>query len=153
MDPTLGSLYHVEMSDRTWHVAEIIQKRESLEAKGMEYYVHYKECKSRKKKNPDRSNYHTYNYTVNRRMDEWVGLERIALEEGSIEEAPKEDTLLDKLNGRDRTVTRNIKRRHDEINHIQKVSPPGCHAHSTDPSPPADIRRDGPYHRCTRERT
>lgn len=54
-------------------------------------------------------------------MDEWVGSERIALEEGPIEEAPKEDNLLDSLNGRERTVTRNIKRRHDEINHIQKV--------------------------------
>ena len=68
-----------------------------------------------------------YNYSyalfciVNRRMDEWVGSERIALEEGPIEEAPKEDNLLDSLNGRERTVTRNIKRRHDEINHIQKV--------------------------------
>lgn len=56
-------------------------------------------------------------------MDEWVGCERIALEEGPIEETPKEDNLLVSLNGRDRTVTRNIKRRHDEINHIQKVRP------------------------------
>ena len=54
-------------------------------------------------------------------MDEWVGSERISLDDGPLEEAPKEDNLLDSLNGRERTVTRNIKRRHDEINHIQKV--------------------------------
>ena len=58
---------------------------------------------------------------VNRRMDEWVNVDRIDLAEGAIEDTPKEDSLLDTLNGRERTVTRNIKRRHDEINHIQKV--------------------------------
>ncbi|XP_003384225.1 PREDICTED: histone acetyltransferase KAT8-like [Amphimedon queenslandica] len=100
-EPVLGSLYHVEMTDHTWHMAEIIQKRENMDTKRMEYYVHYKE--------------------FNRRMDEWVGSERISLDEGPLEEAPKEDNLLDSLNGRERTVTRNIKRRHDEINHIQKT--------------------------------
>lgn len=54
-------------------------------------------------------------------MDEWVNVDRIDLAEGAIEDTPKEDSLLDSLNGRERTVTRNIKRRHDEINHIQKV--------------------------------
>ena len=60
-------------------------------------------------------------HLVNRRMDEWVNVDRIALAEGAIEDTPKEDSLLDSLNGRERTVTRNIKRRHDEINHVQKV--------------------------------
>lgn len=46
-EPVLGSLYHVEMSDGTWHMAEIIQKRENMDNKRMEYYVHYKECKKR----------------------------------------------------------------------------------------------------------
>ena len=115
----LGSLYHVEMMDGTWHTAEVIQKRENSENKATEYYVHYKECKSTV--HITCVDFPVCSLLVNRRMDEWVNLERIAIDEGPIEEAPKEGTLLDKLNCRDRTVTRNIKRRHDEINHIQKV--------------------------------
>lgn len=44
-DPTQGSFYQVLMTDGSWHVAEIIQKRENTESKRQEYYVHYKECK------------------------------------------------------------------------------------------------------------
>ena len=54
-------------------------------------------------------------------MDEWVNVERIDLSSGPVEEPSKElDTMLD-LNGRERKVTRNLKRKHDEINHVQKV--------------------------------
>ena len=59
---------------------------------------------------------------VNRRMDEWVGIDRIDIIQGSIDETPKDqDSMLETLNGRERKVTRNLKRRHDEINHVQKV--------------------------------
>ncbi len=53
-------------------------------------------------------------------MDEWVELDRINLIQGVIE-GSKESSLLDCVNGRERKVTRNLKRRHDEINHVQKV--------------------------------
>ena len=43
--PVLGSFYNVEMQDKSWHIAEVIQKRENSETKLTEYYVHYKECK------------------------------------------------------------------------------------------------------------
>lgn len=43
--PVLGSFYNVEMQDKSWHLAEVIQKRENPETKVIEYYVHYKECK------------------------------------------------------------------------------------------------------------
>jgi histone acetyltransferase MYST1 len=89
------------MCDGSWHMAEVIQKRDNPDNRRTEYYVHYKE--------------------FNRRMDEWVELGRISVDRGPIEETPKDDGLLDKLNGLERTVTRNIKRRHDEINHIQKT--------------------------------
>lgn len=56
-------------------------------------------------------------------MDEWVSLSRIDVKRGAVEEGPKEvDYMLDALNGRERKVTRNLKRKHDEINHVQKVS-------------------------------
>lgn len=44
-EPVCGSLYNVRMTDGSWQVAEIIQKRFNSESKRNEYYVHYKECK------------------------------------------------------------------------------------------------------------
>ena len=61
-------------------------------------------------------------FLVNRRMDEWVSTDRINMSQGVIEDGNKDDPMLESLNGRERKVTRNLKRRHDEINHIQKVS-------------------------------
>lgn len=58
---------------------------------------------------------------VNRRMDEWVELERVNMVQGTIDEGTKDSSLLDSFNGRERKVTRKLKRRHDEINHVQKV--------------------------------
>ena len=49
-------------------------------------------------------------------------VERIDVERGPVEETPKDsDLMLESLNGRERKVTRNLKRKHDEINHVQKV--------------------------------
>ena len=45
MEPSLGVFYYVQRVDESWHVAEVIQKRENLETKEQEFYVHYKECK------------------------------------------------------------------------------------------------------------
>lgn len=71
-------------------------------------------------------------FSVNRRMDEWVLLSRIDVTRGSVEEGAKGDGYgLNSLSGRDRKVTRNLKRKHDEINHIQKVSTVFCVCSST----------------------
>ena len=60
--------------------------------------------------------------SVNRRMDEWVTVERVDVERGPVEETPKDtEFTLESINGRERKVTRNLKRKHDEINHVQKV--------------------------------
>lgn len=45
LEPNLGVFYYVQRVDESWHVAEVIQKRENLETKEQEFYVHYKECK------------------------------------------------------------------------------------------------------------
>ena len=42
--PTLGGFYHVERGDGSWHVAEVIQRRENPDSGRAEFYVHYKEC-------------------------------------------------------------------------------------------------------------
>jgi histone acetyltransferase MYST1 len=100
-EPVLSTHYHVRRIDGSWHVGEVIQKRNNLENGLTEYYVHYKD--------------------MNRRMDEWVTVERVDVERGPVEETPKDsDLMLESLNGRERKVTRNLKRKHDEINHVQK---------------------------------
>ena len=58
---------------------------------------------------------------VNRRMDEWVCLPRIDMGRGPVDEGQKELESILELDGRERKVTRNLKRKHDEINHVQKV--------------------------------
>ncbi len=49
-------------------------------------------------------------------------LNRIDVTRGPVEEGAKDDSYgLNSISGRDRKVTRNLKRKHDEINHVQKV--------------------------------
>ena len=49
-------------------------------------------------------------------------LSRIDVTRGVVEEGEKGNGYgLNSLSGRERKVTRNLKRKHDEINHIQKV--------------------------------
>jgi hypothetical protein len=65
-------------------------------------------------------------FSVNRRLDEWVDIEKVDLSTLNYENSRKDSVssgvqLLDVSNGSDRKVTRNQKRKHDEVNHIQKV--------------------------------
>lgn len=62
---------------------------------------------------------------VNRRLDEWVEQDRFDLP-NKLEDPQKamkdlSITLTDLSDGTDRKITRNQKRKHDEINHVQKV--------------------------------
>lgn len=67
-------------------------------------------------------------FSVNRRLDEWVSQDRIdlssrrhkeELHRGGILSAVTIDSTADEDK---RKLTRNQKRRHDEINHVQQVS-------------------------------
>lgn len=63
--------------------------------------------------------------TVNRRLDEWVEVERIDVSQ-RVEEPQNKDVatahvITDLPDTTDRKITRNQKRKHDEINHVQKV--------------------------------
>ena len=78
---------------------EIIQIRFNETLGEYEYYIHYIGC--------------------NRRLDEWVTRSRLDMsqhksrsERNSSETGPEQP---------DRKITRNQKRRHDEINHVQMV--------------------------------
>ena len=60
--------------------------------------------------------------SVNRRMDEWVPLNRIDLRRSVDEECKKKNVYgLNALSGGKR-ITRSLKRKYNEINHIEKVS-------------------------------
>lgn len=63
-------------------------------------------------------------FTVNRRLDEWVTMTRFDLNNKLEDHCKIKDvsiTMTDLTD--DRKITRNQKRKHDEINHVQKVIP------------------------------
>jgi len=84
------------MGDITWCQAEVIQKRLHEGKKQFEYYVHYE--------------------NFNRRLDEWVLRDRVMTASYEGVENGHGD-----LAETDRKITRNQKRKHDEINHVQKT--------------------------------
>ncbi|XP_066498455.1 histone acetyltransferase KAT8 isoform X2 [Hoplias malabaricus] len=99
----IGETYLCQRADKTWHSAEVIQSRLNEQEGREEFYVHY--------------------VGFNRRLDEWVGKGRLALTKTvkdavrkSVEEGGGE--LGDQP---ERKITRNQKRKHDEINHVQKT--------------------------------
>ncbi|XP_069680107.1 histone acetyltransferase KAT8 [Periplaneta americana] len=102
----IGEHYLVRRSDGSWHPAEVIQTRYNDVESHYEYYVHYE--------------------GYNRRLDEWVQRDRIMISHFDMsdqqwknnERISAGDLLSDQS---DRKITRNQKRRHDEINHIQKT--------------------------------
>ncbi len=109
----VGAVMSVQRTDAAWHLAEVIHSRYN-EAEGhLEYYVHYE--------------------GFNRRLDEWVarGRMRGANERGEAagdagpsagggEAAPMPQAEAEAVSD-DRKITRNQKRKHDEINHVQKT--------------------------------
>ncbi|CAG2174011.1 unnamed protein product [Oppiella nova] len=130
--PEIGEHLMVKRSDNTWHSAEVIEMRSnSCENGRQEYYVHYD--------------------GFNRRLDEWVGSDRFdscKTANGSAGDVTKTGETtgggagdavaksgsggggaaqhmclasVDSIDGTDRKITRNQKRKHDEINHIQKT--------------------------------
>jgi len=59
--------------------------------------------------------------SVNRRLDEWVPMERVDLQQKDVSvHVPVVEEKVD-VDGPERKLTRNQKRKHDEINHVQKV--------------------------------
>lgn len=59
---------------------------------------------------------------VNRRMDEWVRAACIESETGVTQDpAAAVGDHVQQEGSSERKMTRNMKRRHDEINHVQKV--------------------------------
>ena len=62
-------------------------------------------------------------FSVNRRLDEWVPMERVDLQQKDETQRVHIPIIEEKvdIDGPERKLTRNQKRKHDEINHVQKV--------------------------------
>lgn len=86
-----GPHYLVQRQDQAWYPAEIIQNRYNVSEKCYEYYIHYN--------------------GNDRRLDEWVSRERV-----SIDNMCRSNNIL--MDEGDRKITRNQKRKHDEINKV-----------------------------------
>lgn len=122
IEVVIGENYLVKKQDDSYHPAMLIQTR--LDCFGRdEYYIHYD--------------------GINRRLDQWVTKDRIKkIPPEQLKEYQKQKSVItqttnipivDTTNGSmvqvgapseqnsDRKVTRNQKRRHDEINHVQKT--------------------------------
>ncbi|OCT59043.1 hypothetical protein XELAEV_18001533mg [Xenopus laevis] len=99
----IGETYLCRRADNTWNSAEVIQSRLNEQEGREEYYVHYVGC--------------------NRRLDEWVDKNRLALTKNVKDAVQKNtDQYLNELTEQpERKITRNQKRKHDEINHVQKT--------------------------------
>jgi len=96
----VGQTYMVRRTDNTWYQAEVIESRLNDAGKQCEFYVHYE--------------------NFNRRLDEWVPRDRIMVETSSYDGLEQGENGHD-LAETDRKITRNQKRKHDEINHVQKT--------------------------------
>ncbi|KAL7300379.1 hypothetical protein TKK_0007000 [Trichogramma kaykai] len=102
----IGENYLVRRYEDLWHGAEIIQTRFNELENHYEYYVHYE--------------------NQNRRLDEWVPRNRIMSSKFDVQgrnwKNGDKNNMSDLLaDSSDRKITRNQKRRHDEINHVQKT--------------------------------
>jgi len=98
-DVEIGGTYMVRKADDNWCLAEVIQKRPAENKGHFEYYVHYE--------------------NFNRRLDEWVLRDRIMHSGYDGNDNENGQDLCGE--NADRKITRNQKRKHDEINHVQKT--------------------------------
>ncbi|XP_037068713.1 histone acetyltransferase KAT8-like [Pollicipes pollicipes] len=99
-DVLVGSSYLVQRADHQWHSAVVLQQRAAGPSGDLEYYVHYD--------------------GHNRRLDEWVTAGRLRRRESQPGPGQERTASSDPLLESDRKITRNQKRKHDEINHVQK---------------------------------
>eukprot|EP01137_Pigoraptor_chileana_P002363 Opistho-2@41105 len=92
----IGTKMLVKWKD-AWRQAEILEVRQT-EGDRFDYYVHY--------------------IGYNRRLDEWVAEDRVDVD--SAESALKPSVQESEEPATERKLTRHMKRKHDEMNHVQK---------------------------------
>merc|ERR1711953_1321246 len=100
----IGASITAKRADGSWHSANVVHRRTNPDTKETEYYVHYE--------------------GFNRRLDEWIKSDRIKFQADDNEPVTitnENDSLGLPDGANDRKITRNQKRKHDEMNHVQKT--------------------------------
>lgn len=137
----IGENINVRRVDGTWHPAEVIHRRlisesgnvcDSLTVNNeavlpIDIKLEEKnDFKKTDKKEPEHDPYEYYIHyeNFNRRLDEWVRRERMRPLDEDVGENHGDGTDPGGLGGEmnnERKITRNQKRKHDEINHVQQT--------------------------------
>jgi RNA binding activity-knot of a chromodomain len=103
--PQVEKLYRITQRDGSAAIGEVLASRHSARTKAMEFFVHYD--------------------GQNRRLDEWIGIDRFVEEANSAPShvvTPTQQTSASALPSDLKTaskITRSARRKFDEINHIQ----------------------------------
>jgi len=136
----IGANINVRRADGTWHPAEVIHRRLILDSgslcdsgqpndlsSGIEVKTEIKdEVNKTIKHDSDQDPYEYYIHyeSFNRRLDEWVKRDRMRPLDEDVGENHGDGTdgsgLGSEMNN-ERKITRNQKRKHDEINHVQQT--------------------------------
>jgi histone acetyltransferase MYST1 len=99
----IGARIPCRWRDDSFHKCEVIEKRPGSQPGTWDYYVHYLE--------------------FNRRLDEWVTEEQLDFNKIELKEKEKHKSSSAatlEIETSDRKITRQLKRKYDEINHVQK---------------------------------
>jgi len=136
----IGTNINVRRGDGTWHPAEVIHRRLIIESGNLcdssqiddpstatenKPDIKNEENKEIKKDaNQDPYEYYIHYESFNRRLDEWVRRDRMRPLDEDVGENHGDGTdgsgLGSEMNN-ERKITRNQKRKHDEINHVQQT--------------------------------
>lgn len=137
----IGANMNVRRADGTWHPAEVIHRRlisesgnvldntqVNLETSVMsdvkEEIVNENKKSSKHELDQDLYEYYIHYENFNRRLDEWVKRDRIRPLDEDVGENHGDGNDSGGLGGdmnNERKITRNQKRKHDEINHVQQT--------------------------------
>lgn len=98
--PQIGRVYSVKRLDGEWWSAEVLETRET-KSKRVEYFVHFE--------------------NLDKRLDEWIDLERFDLSKG---ELPKHSKIELEMSGdlSERKLTRHQKRKNEITNNVQLIN-------------------------------
>ncbi|XP_055594331.1 histone acetyltransferase KAT8 [Uranotaenia lowii] len=130
----IGSEYMVQRQDGSWHPAQLIQSRQNpCDPKQLEYYIHYEGLNRRLDQWVSRDRISSAVTTTDKKTtgigtpinQDHNGKSPLVTTFANPKDSPKigkPSTDIDMVDGDpDRKITRNQKRRHDEINHVQKT--------------------------------
>lgn len=137
----IGANINIHRADGTWHPAEVIHRRLISESSNIcdtsqvtsdsaETLSIKVECKNdvvttdKRGTESDPYEYYIHYENFNRRLDEWVKRDRMRPLDDDVGEHHGDGTDSGGLGGEmnnERKITRNQKRKHDEINHVQQT--------------------------------